>query len=182
MKIVQTNIPEVKLIIPDVYGDQRGFFFESWRDSWSDKIGIDRSFVQDNHSCSHLGTLRGLHYQVERPQGKLVRVTKGKVFDVAVDLRASSGTFGLWVGVELSEENKQIMWIPPGFAHGFYVMSDHAEFVYKCTDYYYKSGERTLKWNDPAVGVKWPIIEGASILLSEKDECGLNLEECELYN
>lgn len=173
MKFIETNIPDVKIIEPQVFGDERGFFMETFRTTLFNKHCGEREFVQENHSKSGHGILRGLHYQTENTQGKLVRVTKGEVFDVAVDMRESSETFGQWVGVVLSEENKRQLWVPEGFAHGFYVMSEEAEFVYKCTDYYNPAAEASLKWNDPSVNVEWPLVNGAAPLLSAKDEAGI---------
>lgn len=163
-------IPDVKLITPKVFGDERGFFMETFRQSEFVQHCGDYQFVQDNHSSSRQGILRGLHFQHQKPQGKLVRVTKGEVFDVAVDLRKSSPTFGQWVGAYLSESNKQMLWVPPGFAHGFYVTSEMAEFQYKCTDYYAPGDEYSLLWNDPTVGIQWP--EGVNPQLSQKDAQG----------
>ncbi|MGR6840804.1 dTDP-4-dehydrorhamnose 3,5-epimerase [Aliivibrio wodanis] len=173
MKFIETNIPDVKIIEPQVFGDERGFFMETFRTTLFNEHCGEREFVQENHSKSGHGILRGLHYQTENTQGKLVRVTKGEVFDVAVDMRESSETFGQWVGVVLSEDNKRQLWVPEGFAHGFYVMSEEAEFVYKCTDYYNPAAEASLKWNDPSVNVEWPLVNGAAPLLSEKDEAGI---------
>lgn len=181
MNLVETNIPDVKIIEPKVFGDDRGFFLESWRDSWMDELGIKDRFIQDNHSKSKKGTLRGLHYQIQHPQGKLVRVIQGSVYDVAVDLREGSAHFGQSVGVELSEANKRLLWVPPGFAHGFLVLSDTAEFLYKCTDYYAPEYERTLVWNDPELGIAWPLDDGEVPLLSAKDEAGKLLQELELF-
>ncbi len=168
------------VIEPTVYGDARGFFFESWnRRAFASLVGHDVDFVQDNHSASERNVLRGLHYQVRQPQGKLVRVVAGEVFDVAVDLRRSSATFGRWVGERLSAANRRMMWVPPGFAHGFLVLSGSAEFLYKTTDYYAPEHERTLLWSDPAVGIEWPL-EGAP-LLKPKDAAGASLAEAETY-
>jgi dTDP-4-dehydrorhamnose 3,5-epimerase len=167
MKIIDTEIPDVKIIEPKVFGDDRGFFMETWNQKeFDEKIG-KRLFVQDNYSRSRKGILRGLHYQTENTQGKLVRVVKGEVFDVAVDLRPNSVTFGKWVGEYLSEENKRMLWVPEGFAHGFYVTSDEADFVYKCTDYYNPKAEVSIIWNDPNIGIQWPI--SFEPLLSKKD-------------
>ena len=172
MNFIKTTIPDVVLIEPKVFGDHRGFFLESWRqDSFREHVA-DVEFVQDNHSKSSQGILRGLHYQVQQTQGKLVRVTSGSVFDVAVDMRQSSPTFGQWVGYELSAENKRMLWVPAGFAHGFYVMSESAEFVYKCTDYYAPEHERSLRWNDKKLGISWPLVNGELPTLSAKDEEG----------
>ena len=179
MKIVPTSIPEVLRIEPRVFGDDRGFFYESWNRRSLAEQGLDTDFVQDNHSRSQKGVLRGLHYQIQHPQGKLVRAVVGAVFDVAVDLRRSSPTFGQWVGFELSAENKRMAWIPPGFAHGFYVLSEVAEFLYKTTDYWYQEHERSLAWNDPAVGIAWPL--DGEPLLSNKDELGAQLAQAETY-
>lgn len=173
MKFIETNIPDVKIIEPQVFGDERGFFMETFRTTLFNEHCGEREFVQENHSKSSHGILRGLHYQTENTQGKLVRVTKGEVFDVAVDMRESSETFGQWVGIVLSEDNKRQLWVPEGFAHGFYVMSEEAEFVYKCTDYYNPAAEASLKWNDPSVNVEWPLVNGAAPLLSAKDEAGI---------
>lgn len=180
MQFKPTSIPDVVLIEPEVFGDRRGFFMEVWHRRKFAEAGIDVDFVQDNHSRSVKGTLRGLHYQIRQPQGKLVRVIAGEVFDVAVDLRRNSPTFGRWVGEYLSAENKRLLWLPPGFAHGFYVVSDSAEFMYLCTDYYAPEYERTLLWNDPEVGVEWPV-EGREPVLSGKDRLGVRLREAELY-
>ncbi len=174
MKFIPSKIPEVILIEAAVYGDHRGFFMETWQRKTFAENGIDYDFVQDNHSKSSQGILRGLHYQIEQPQGKLVRVVEGCVFDVAVDMRESSATFGQWVGYELSAENKKLLWVPPGFAHGFYVMSESAEFVYKCTDYYAPEHERSVLWNDTKLGIDWPLIKNkddnnTAPTLSEKD-------------
>ena len=181
MKFIPTEIPDVVLIDTTLHGDERGFFMETWRENLFSEAGIHTHFVQDNHSRSLRNTLRGLHYQIIQPQGKLVRVTTGEVFDVAVDLRERSPTFGRWVGEVLSEENRRQMWVPPGFAHGFLVLSDVAEFVYKCSDYYAPRYERTLRWNDPDVGIKWPLAPGVTPVLSEKDQAGGGLSELELY-
>ena len=181
MTITPTAIPEVKLIEPRVFGDARGWFMETWEINKFANAGLTLNFVQDNHSYSQRGTLRGLHYQIQQPQGKLVRVVSGEVFDVAVDMRRASPTFGRWAGATLSVENRRQLWIPPGFAHGFYVLSEAAEFVYKCTDFYAPQFERTLQWNDPTVGVAWPLLNDAAILLSPKDQNGLPLSVAEAY-
>jgi dTDP-4-dehydrorhamnose 3,5-epimerase len=173
MKFRDTGIPDVKVIEPQVFGDKRGFFMETFRADQFTEITGAKPFVQDNHSKSTKGILRGLHYQRRQPQGKLVHVIAGSVFDVAVDMRESSATFGHWVGVELSAENKRQLWVPEGFAHGFYVLSEEAEFVYKCTDYYHPESDVTLKWDDPDVGVEWPLAPGNSPQLSTKDAEGL---------
>lgn len=173
MKISNTTIPEVKIIEPKVFGDERGFFLETFREDWFKENIADVNFVQDNHSKSQHGILRGLHYQMEHTQGKLVRVTQGEVFDVAVDMRKSSPTYGQWFGTLLSAENKRQLWVPAGFAHGFYVTSESAEFVYKCTDYYYPQSEVSLCWNDEQLNINWPLIDGKPPLLSDKDADGL---------
>lgn len=175
MKIIETKIPDVKLLEPQIFGDERGFFMETFRDEWFRQNVADRIFVQENHSKSVKGVLRGLHYQTENTQGKLVRVVSGAVFDVAVDLRRSSPTFGKWVGEILSAENKRQLWVPEGFAHGFYVLSDEAEFVYKCTDYYNPKAEHSLIWNDPTVGIDWHLETEPS--LSAKDLAGKALTQ-----
>ena len=180
MEFIHMEIPEVVLIRPKVFGDARGFFFESWEARKFSQAGLDVGFVQDNCSSSVENTLRGLHYQVQQPQGKLVRVTTGEVFDVAVDIRRSSPTFGKWVGAILSAGNKQQMWVPPGFAHGFYVLSTVAEFFYKCTDFYAPQYERTIRWDDPQLAIDWPL-QGWTPLLSPKDRSGLTLAAAELY-
>ncbi|MBK7845925.1 MAG: dTDP-4-dehydrorhamnose 3,5-epimerase [Zoogloea sp.] len=180
MKVIETAIPDLLILEPKVFGDARGFFMESFNARrFQEATGLNVDFVQDNHSRSAKGVLRGLHYQIQQAQGKLVRVVRGSVFDVAVDLRRSSPTFGQWVGVTLSEENNRQFWIPPGFAHGFLVTSDSADFLYKTTDYYAPEHERSLAWNDPAVGVVWPL-DGAP-LLSAKDVAGKPLGECETF-
>ena len=180
MEFINMEIPGVVLIRPKVYGDSRGFFFESWEARKFSQAGLDADFVQDNCSSSVENTLRGLHYQIQQPQGKLVRVTSGEVFDVAVDIRRGSPNFGKWVGAILSAENKQQMWVPPGFAHGFYVLSAVAEFFYKCTDFYAPRHERTIRWDDPQLAIDWPL-HGRSPLLSSKDQAGLSLKAAELY-
>jgi dTDP-4-dehydrorhamnose 3,5-epimerase len=181
MAFEQTDIPDVLLFQPVVHGDERGFVIETFRADAFAKAGIPGPFVQDNHSGSQRGTLRGLHYQIRQAQGKLVRVGVGEVFDVAVDLRRSSPTFGRWVGVLLSAENKKQVWVPAGFAHGFYVLSEWAEFIYKMTDYYAPEWERTLQWNDPALGIKWPLVNGMQPVLSERDSRGKLFSEAELF-
>jgi dTDP-4-dehydrorhamnose 3,5-epimerase len=181
MKAIATAIPDVLVIEPAVFGDARGFFFESWnRRSFAKLIGRDVDFVQDNHSASGRGVLRGLHYQVRQAQGKLVRVVSGEVFDVVVDLRRSSPTFGRWVGEHLSAANHRMLWVPAGFAHGFLVLSESADFLYKSTDYYAPEHERTLLWNDPAVGVQWPL-DGVTPLLKPKDAAGTALAAAETF-
>lgn len=180
MKVTPTAIPDVLIIEPKVFGDARGFFFESFNQRvFEEATGVSQAFVQDNHSRSARGVLRGLHYQIQKPQGKLVRVVRGAVFDVAVDIRRPSPTFGQWVGVELSEDNRRQLWVPPGFAHGFLVLSESADFLYKTTDYYAPEHERCIAWNDPAVGVGWPDI-GMAPRLSAKDVVGRCLNEAEL--
>ena len=173
MNITDTAIPEVKILEPQVFGDERGFFMETFRDNWFREHIAPRTFVQENHSKSGQGVLRGLHYQTENTQGKLVRVVAGAVFDVAVDLRRNSPTFGQWAGAILSAENKRQLWVPEGFAHGFYVLGGGAEFVYKCTDYYNPRAEHTLLWNDPAIGIAWPL--HGEPKLSAKDAAGKTL-------
>lgn len=179
MKVIPTEIPEVLLLEPKVFGDERGFFMESYNKRVLSELGIRHDFVQDNHSRSARGVLRGLHYQVKQPQGKLVRVVAGRVFDVAVDLRRSSPTFGRWVGFELSAENKRLAWIPPGFGHGFLVLSESADFLYKSTDYYAPEHERSVLWNDPAIGIRWPL-DGEPLLSAKDRECKL-LKDAEVY-
>lgn len=179
MQVIRTAIPDVFLLEPKIFGDERGFFLESYNQRVMREAGIDYSFVQDNHSRSTRNVLRGLHYQIRQPQGKLVRVIVGTVFDVAVDLRRWSATFGQWVGVELSAENKRIFWIPPGFAHGFQVLSQSADFLYKATDYYAPQFERTIRWDDSEIGVAWPL-EGEP-LLSDKDRIGTPFAEAEVF-
>ncbi len=181
MNCIDTEIPDVKIFEPKVFGDERGFFMETFREDEFSKLGIEARFVQDNHSKSKRGILRGLHYQIKQPQGKLVRVISGEVYDVVVDLRKSSKTFGKHVGVILSEENKRQLWVPKGFAHGFYVTSDSAEFVYKCTDYYAPEFEQSLLWNDKDLDIEWPIVDGYKPLLSEKDKNAVRLKEALLF-
>jgi dTDP-4-dehydrorhamnose 3,5-epimerase len=173
MNYIETNIPDVKILEPKVFGDDRGFFMETFRADEFSKHCSEKSFVQDNHSKSSHGILRGLHYQLKQTQGKLVRVTSGEVYDVAVDMRESSETFGHHVGVILSGENKRQLWVPEGFAHGFYVISESAEFVYKCTDYYAPEHEVSLQWNDPRLAINWPLVNNEIPSLSEKDKAGL---------
>ncbi|CAB3678396.1 dTDP-4-dehydrorhamnose 3,5-epimerase [Achromobacter deleyi] len=181
MKAIKQSIPDVVVFEPRVFGDARGFFFESFNKKlFEEMTGIQRDFVQDNHSRSSKGVLRGLHYQIQQPQGKLVRVTEGAVFDVAVDLRQSSPTFGQWVGTVLSAENKRQMWVPEGFAHGFLVLSEHAEFLYKTTDYYAPQHERCVSWNDPSIGIDWPL-DDATPVMSEKDLNGKTLADSEIF-
>ncbi|MBU1404690.1 MAG: dTDP-4-dehydrorhamnose 3,5-epimerase [Proteobacteria bacterium] len=180
MRFVPSEVPGVLLVEPQVFGDSRGFFMETWHAGKFAAAGLDCSFVQDNHSKSVQGTLRGLHYQIKKPQGKLVRVISGEVFDVAVDLRKSSPFFGRWVGEILSAENKKMLWVPPGFGHGFYVLSPEAEFVYKCTEFYAPEDERCIRWDDPELAIAWPLL-GQPPLLSAKDLAGVSLAEAELY-
>lgn len=182
MKITPTALADVLIIEPKVFGDTRGFFLESWNQEKFAAAGLDLNFVQDNHSRSGQGILRGLHYQLHRPQGKLVRVTQGEVFDVAVDLRQSSPQFGQWVGVHLSGENHRMLWVPPGFAHGFLVLSESADFLYKCTDFYLPEHERCIRWDDPDIGITWPMIDGALPQLSAKDAAGVAFNQAEAYS
>jgi len=180
MNIIKTDLPDVLIIEPRVFGDARGFFYESFNQRlWEEKTGIRATFIQDNHSRSEKNVLRGLHYQIQQPQGKLVRIVRGAVFDVAVDLRKSSPAFGRWVGAELSEENKRQMWIPEGFAHGFLVLSDVAEFLYKTTDYWAPQYERTIAWNDLDLAIDWPLSDQP--ILSAKDGKGLPFKEAETF-
>lgn len=181
MKIHHTEIPEVILLEPQVFGDHRGFFFESFnKKAFIDKVGSSSPFVQDNHSRSKKGILRGLHYQIQQAQGKLVRVISGEIFDVAVDIRASSSTYGKWIGVVLNADNKHQLWIPPGFAHGFFVLSDIAEVLYKTTDYYAPEYERSIRWDDPDLGIDWPLND-MSPTLSGKDQAGVAFQNAEVY-
>ena len=180
MKVTPTAIPDVLIIEPKVFGDARGFFYESFNQkAFNQATGTDYQFVQDNHSRSAKGVLRGLHYQIQQPQGKLVRVVRGAVFDVVVDIRKSSSTFGKWVGVELSADNHRQMWVPPGFAHGFLVTSESADFLYKTTDYYAPEYERCIAWNDQEIGIQWPI--AAKLSLSPKDQQGFLLSNAETF-
>lgn len=181
MKFTPTRIPEVVLIEPKVFGDHRGFFMETWQAQVFAEAGIKQHFVQDNHSRSAHGILRGLHYQIKQPQGKLVRVISGEVFDVAVDIRKHSPTFGHWVGEHLSAENRRMLWVPPGFAHGFYVISDSAEFLYKCTELYAPEYERAILWDDPALAIAWPLVNGAAPVLSAKDAQAPLLQDAEIF-
>ena len=181
MQFTSTNLPGVMLVEPKAFEDSRGFFFESYHKQLFDKQGISLDFVQDNHSRSKQEALRGLHYQIRQPQGKLVRVILGKIYDVAVDLRRYSSTFGQWTGLYLSAENKKQLYIPPGFAHGFYVVSAWAEVLYKATDYYAPQWERTLLWNDVQLNVSWPLLEGKPPLLSPKDAAGTPFDRAEVY-
>jgi len=180
MKVIETSIPDVLIIEPKVFGDERGFFYESFNAAaFEAATGLKRQFVQDNHSKSQRGVLRGLHYQIQQPQGKLVRVVAGEVFDVAVDLRKSSPSFGRWFGTHLSAQNQRQLWIPEGFAHGFVVLSESAEFLYKTTDYYAPEHERSLLWNDSELGIEWPLDEPPQ--LSAKDQAGKRLSDAELF-
>ncbi|MEO8485993.1 MAG: dTDP-4-dehydrorhamnose 3,5-epimerase [Betaproteobacteria bacterium] len=178
MRVTPTGIPDVLLVEPRVFADERGFFFESWNRLVLADAGLDVEFVQDNHSRSNRGVLRGLHYQIHHAQGKLVRVVAGEVYDVAVDLRRASPTFGRHVGITLSAENRKMLWVPPGFAHGFCVTSEAAEFLYKTTDTWYAEHERTLLWNDPALGIAWPV---RAPLLAAKDAAGTPFSRAETY-
>lgn len=180
MNIIPTAIPDVLIIEPKVFGDARGFFYESYNKKiFAEKTGLNHEFVQDNHSRSAKNVLRGLHYQIKQPQGKLVRVTEGEVFDVAVDLRKSSATFGKWIGVNLSAENKRMLWVPPGFAHGFLALSEHCEFLYKTTDYWAPEFERSLLWSDADIGIHWPLNDEPQ--LAAKDAAGKKLKDAEVY-
>ncbi|PCJ27762.1 MAG: dTDP-4-dehydrorhamnose 3,5-epimerase [SAR86 cluster bacterium] len=181
MKIISTAIPDVLILEPTVHGDERGYFMETFRESFFSDNGLDLKFVQDNQSRSTQGTLRGLHYQLKHPQGKLARIVSGEVFDVAVDMRKNSEFFGKSVGVILSAENKKQLWIPPGFAHGFYVLSESAELLYKCTDYYCPQDDNSLCWSDPTLEIAWPLIE-TEPLLSEKDRNAVNLADAPVYS
>lgn len=181
MKFIPLKIPDVIRVEPEVFGDERGYFLEIWNERKFLEAGIDATFVQDNESYSTGGILRGIHYQIRKPQGKLVRVTSGEVFDIAVDLRCSSVTFGKWVGEILSEQNRRMLWIPPGFGHGFYVTGDHARFEYKCSDSYAPEYERTVRWDDPDLAVAWPIPPGKSPKLSAKDAEGVAFGDAETY-
>jgi dTDP-4-dehydrorhamnose 3,5-epimerase len=180
MQVVQTAIPDLLILEPKIFGDDRGFFFESFNQQTFQKLtGVETQFVQDNHSKSSANVLRGLHYQIEQAQGKLVRVTAGEVFDVAVDIRRQSATFGRWVGVLLSAENKRQLWVPPGFAHGFVVLKDNTEFLYKTTDYYAPQHERCIRWDDATIGIEWPMTQ--TPILSGKDQLGLALSQAEVF-
>ncbi|PKL43499.1 MAG: dTDP-4-dehydrorhamnose 3,5-epimerase [Candidatus Riflebacteria bacterium HGW-Riflebacteria-2] len=181
MKVTPTAIPGVLVIEPQVFSDARGFFLETWNRRKFAEAGLDADFVQDNHSCSLKNTLRGLHYQLQNTQGKLVRVNLGTVFDVAVDIRRSSPTFGKWVGEVVSAENKKLFWVPPGFAHGFMVLSDVAEFQYKCTDYYNPAAERCIAFDDPDLAIDWPVKDPAQLILSAKDRAGKAFKAAELF-
>ncbi|HEU4654938.1 MAG TPA: dTDP-4-dehydrorhamnose 3,5-epimerase [Steroidobacteraceae bacterium] len=181
MQFHPLDIPGVVLVEPTVFGDDRGFFLESWERAKFARADIDVDFVQDNHSRSVQYTLRGLHYQIQQPQGKLVRVVSGRVFDVVVDLRRSSPSFGKWVGAELSQDNKHMLWVPPGLAHGFVVLSEAADFVYKCTDYYAPHAERCIRWDDAQLGIQWKLPAGAAPLLSARDSAGVPFAQAEYF-
>lgn len=181
MKIIPTTIPDVLIIEPQVFKDERGFFMETYHQHKLAALGITATFVQDNHSGSQQGILRGLHYQLRQSQGKLVRVTVGEIFDVAVDLRRRSPTFGQWTAARLSADNRLMMWVPPGFAHGFYTISQWAELLYKVTDFYAPEWDRTLLWNDPQIGIDWPLVDGRPPLLSAKDVIGKPLAEADVF-
>jgi len=182
MRFSPASIPDIIIVQPQFFSDERGFFMETYRAQRFAEHGIPDSFVQDNHSGSRQGTLRGLHYQIRQPQGKLVRVVVGEIFDVAVDLRRNSPTFGRWEGILVSAQNKLQVWIPPGFAHGFYVLSEWAEVIYKTTDYYAPEWERTLLWNDPDIGIRWPLLNGQPPIISDKDARGKPLKEAEIFD
>ena len=181
MTFEPTPLEGVYLVVPRVFGDSRGFFMESWNAATFREAGFDLKFVQDNHSRSARGILRGMHYQRQHTQGKLVRVTAGAVFDAVVDMRNDSPTLGQWYGAVLSDENQHMLWVPPGFAHGFYVISDYADFLYKCTDIYAPQYERTIRWDDETLAIDWPLIDGKPPLLSEKDAKGIAFSEAEVY-
>jgi dTDP-4-dehydrorhamnose 3,5-epimerase len=181
MKVAATPLPDVKVIEPAVFGDERGFFLESWNARTFAEAGLDAAFVQDNHSRSAKGVLRGLHYQLAQPQGKLVRVISGRAWDVVVDIRRSSPQFGQWFGIELSAGNKKLLWVPPGFAHGFLALEDDTDFLYKCTAFYAPEDERTLLWSDPDIGIEWPL-NGLEPTVSAKDAVGVRLADAEVYS
>jgi len=181
MRVVATRIPDVKILIPKVFADDRGFFQETWNARIFAENGLDVTFVQDNHSNSAKNVLRGLHYQLRHPQGKLMRVVRGSVFDVAVDLRRSSATFGHWVGVEISSQNGQMLWVPPGFAHGFLALEDGTDLIYKCTDYYAPEDERSLMWNDPDLAIDWRLPRGTAPRLSAKDINGVSFRTADTF-
>jgi len=181
MEFEPTRLPEVMIVKPRVFGDARGFFLETCHDRKFAEAGIEATFVQDNHSHSTLNTLRGLHFQIQQPQGKLVRVTRGEVFDVAVDMRRSSPRFGQWVGVVLNDINHHMLWVPPGFAHGYMALSEEVDFMYKCTDYYAPHHERAVRWDDPRIGVQWPLMNGTTPTLSGKDAIAPVFQDAESY-
>ena len=180
MKRIETDLPGVLILEPKVFGDSRGFFQETWNEKVFQDIGINGDFVQDNHSRSSKGILRGLHYQIQSPQGKLVRVSRGRVFDVAVDIRRSSPNFGRWTGAELSDANRRMMWVPPGFAHGFIALEDDTDFLYKCTHFYEPQWDRSIAWNDPDIGIVWPL-EGLVPQLSVKDVSAVSFKDAEVF-
>jgi dTDP-4-dehydrorhamnose 3,5-epimerase len=181
MQFIPLSLPEVLLIKPHVFGDDRGYFFESWHERKFIDAGLNLHFVQANHSHSVRHTLRGLHYQILQPQGKLVRVARGEVFDVAIDLRRSSPRFGQWVGAILSDRNHEMLWVPPGFAHGYLALSDEIDFLYQCTDVYAPEHERSIRWNDKSIGIRWPLPSGVSPILSAKDAAAPSLEQAETF-
>lgn len=181
MKFTPTQIPDVIVIEPDIFSDHRGFFLETWQVIKFAEAGINANFVQDNHSRSFQGTLRGLHYQTQQAQGKLIRVTSGEVFDVVVDLRKSAPTFGKWVGEKLSSENMKMLWAPEGFAHGYYVISESADFLYKCTNFYAPEHERSIRWDDPDLSIAWPLIGGHPPVLAAKDATGMAFKDAEYF-
>ncbi|MFC1844492.1 dTDP-4-dehydrorhamnose 3,5-epimerase [Thermodesulfobacteriota bacterium] len=181
MKFIKTEIPDVIIVEPDVFGDHRGFFMETWHAEKFANGGIDAQFVQDNHSRSGKGILRGLHYQIKQPQGKLVRVLSGEVFDVAVDLRRNSPTFGKWFGMYLNDISNQMLWVPPGFAHGFYVVSEQADFFYKCTDFYAQEHERAIRWDDPDLAIDWPLKGEQEPVLAPKDAEAESFKNAEIF-
>lgn len=181
MEFKKTKIPEVIILKPEVFEDDRGFFMEVWNSIQFREAGIDVEFIQDNHSKSKQGTIRGLHYQIQKPQGKLMKVISGRVYDVVVDMRRNSSTFGCWIGKYLSARNKKMLWVPPGFAHGFYVTSKFAEIIYKCTDLYAPQHERTLLWNDKDLAINWPLSKGLDISISEKDAKGIVFKDADYY-
>ena len=181
MKFIPTEIPDVIIVEPDVFGDHRGFFMEAWHAGKFAEGGIDAQFVQDNHSRSSQGILRGLHNQIQQPQGKLVRVLSGEVFDVAVDLRRNSPTFGKWFGMTLNDTDKKMLWVPPGFGHGFYVISEQADFFYKCTELYVPEHERAIRWDDPDLAIDWPLVDGKEPVLAPKDAAAKAFKDAEVY-
>lgn len=181
MEFLPTSLPEVLLVRPKVFGDARGFFMETYHTQKFAAGGISAAFVQDNHSGSRRGTLRGLHYQIRQAQGKLVRCVAGEIYDVAVDIRRSSPHFGRWTGALLTAENKHMLWVPPGFAHGFYVLSEWGELAYKTTDFYAPEWDRSIRWDDPQIGIEWPLLEGVELLLSEKDRAAAPLAAAEIF-